>query len=218
MAEIERVKTNVFQEGKPVYLNFHTAQGVRDNQRRAVYSTTDPSENYGNWLCDVEEWANSGWRLHKRGGELPEEINRQKFPGYKEAALFYLTFTIAVKRETERHPLPPDVMSVLESISRSLNDEKQDLDKQYMALWRRRQELLWLAKTYNLDRLVYQNEDSENTRAVKDMLEFKLCGQDAPFLSEACLYDLVGKEDARTILALFRGIVEKIDPELTMEF
>lgn len=217
MAEIEKLKTSVFQEGKPVYLNIHTAQGVRENQRRAIYSTIDPSENYGHWLCDVEEWPNSGWQLTKRGGELPEELRRQKFPGYKEAAIFYLTFTIAVNRETTRHPLPVDVMQVLESLSRSLNDEKKDLNSRYVALWRKRLELRHLAETYNLDSVIWQTEDTDQTKAVKDMLEFQLCGQDSPFLSENCLYELVGKEDARTILALFRKIVERIDPEMTME-
>lgn len=35
----------------------------------------------------------------------------------------------------------------------------------------------------------------------------------APFFSEACLYNLVGKEDARTILGLIRNVLRAVGLE-----
>lgn len=38
--------------------------------------------------------------------------------------------------------------------------------------------------------------------------------EDAPFFSEACLYNLLGKEDARTVLALLRKAFESVGVNL----
>ena len=50
------------------------------------------------------------------------------------------------------------------------------------------------------------------TEAIERFIEFQLettpegCEEDVPFLSESVLYPLVGKTDARTILALWKNI------------
>ena len=86
---------------------------------------------------------------------------------------------------------------------------------------RRRWELKHLADKYNLTSLGYQNEDTDKAQELRRLLDFEHWMEKEektiPFFSEAVLYELEGKQDARTILALLSGVAEHIDPEIAKE-
>jgi len=45
-------------------------------------------------------------------------------------------------------------------------------------------------------------------REYMDLMRFTIMGQDAPFFSEGYLYEAVGKDDARSVLAYLRSLLE----------
>ena len=93
-------------------------------------------------------------------------------------------------------------------------------------------ELVCLAKAVGYTELAECIEEDipEPSGAIKELLEFYIYSlpkrdskdrlrwvpnkDEIPFFSETGLYDLIGKEDARTILCLLRRLVSEIDPAL----
>jgi len=201
------IKTDVFKEDQYLYLKF-----VESRTTGVYYLTRREAEadEYGEYLCDLEHFQKR-WRIRLRGGEiLPESIQRMGFNEREDAAQFYLAFKLNVAEETAKHPLPEDVTNYIERRSRDIREEAKDLSDRLHSVVMEQRSLRYLAEQYNLQRVMWETEEADDKEAVKDLLEFKI--GDVPFFSEAYLYDAIGKEDARTVLALVRNLVRLVDP------
>ena len=58
----------------------------------------------------------------------------------------------------------------------------------------------------------YASRESEIRRAVGELVSFKIHGEKAPFFTESYLYELIGKDDARSILSRVEGIQQALQP------
>lgn len=56
--------------------------------------------------------------------------------------------------------------------------------------------------------------DMPQRNSVQDLLKFTPAGSDSPLVSEAFLYDAIGKEEARTFLVLLQKVIDQIDPSV----
>jgi len=63
------------------------------------------------------------------------------------------------------------------------------------------------------DELNWHEDDAKSGSSINELLNFKREGEDVPFFSEAGLYDLVGKEDARSILSHLRAVLKDHAPD-----
>lgn len=132
----------------------------------------------------------------------------------EEAANFAYNFNKTVKETIDAKPLSQDLMSYLKTRARDLAREKQELMSNFVRIDNDFFSLEQLAKKYNIEDLLYTTESNLNSNCVEKLLDFKVYVNDeeVPFFSEVALYNLIGKEDARTVLALLSNVISKIDP------
>ena len=121
-----------------------------------------------------------------------------------------------MKDDIDKDAAIETMRKVVNQQARDWRDRKKRLSEMAQELAWSRAELIHLAETLGME------EDDEpmlnwhyllglqDTDPVDDIKELSIDGQ-VPFFSEAYLYELVGKEDARTILAMMRQVVSMID-------
>lgn len=102
--------------------------------------------------------------------------------------------------------VPKDIQQYLIIRRRLLNEEFEKC----RAIQRERQRLLNLAREYGIPKLEWATEESDPASAVSMVRSFCRTGSDIPFFSESELYELVGKEDARTILAIINRLIDQV--------
>ena len=108
---------------------------------------------------------------------------------------------------------PPGAATVPEDIQQYLILRGRLLDEEFQkcrAIQRERRRLLYLAREYEIQELEWATEESDPASAVSMARSFCLTGSDVPFFSESELYELVGKEDARTVLAIVDQLIDQV--------
>jgi len=100
-----------------------------------------------------------------------------------------------------------DLASYLNQRARDLQENRRTLK----ALLLEQRHLLSLAKKYGLDVVKSWCESGDSGKAVKELSEFCLDGGDVPFFCETTLYELIGKDDARTVLALIDNVLIQVE-------
>jgi len=192
-----------------------------DRGRGSTYSVRVPcEEGQEQEVCLVERVFSGSrkWSIRLRHASVPEEIRHVQFGSKESAASFYVLYRKSVRAEVERHPLPEDVTDFLVRRSRHLHDRQKTLESELVSVLMDQRQLLEIARRYNLDEAAWAVEDSDVETAVKKLLEFSVPSPDkeeegeCPFFSEQCLYSLIGKEEARTVLALVRGVLKFVSP------
>ena len=98
-----------------------------------------------------------------------------------------------------------------------MRDEERNVLSRLLDIRIERFGLRKLAEKHNLENIVWQTDDSDKEKVVRDLLQFSLSGGDIPLISETCLYDLIGKEDARTFISLLQNALNFVAPNVTQE-
>lgn len=132
------------------------------------------------------------------------------FPTKDLAYEFIVAFRKNMKRHVEERPLPDDVMDFIQQKARLLYDRKKLLISELYDVQSERHSLLTIARKYNVHEVECVLANADGNKIVKDLLEFKY--EENPFFSEETLYELIGKNDARTLLALISALVEYVEP------
>jgi hypothetical protein len=136
----------------------------------------------------------------------------------KEKAAHYLwSMWKSVEKIRVENPLPEDVVQYLSQRSSSLREEERNILSRLLDIRIERFGLRKIAEKQNLQNIVWQTDDCDKEKVVRDLLKFSLQGQDAPLISETCLYDLIGKEDARTLMSLLQNALNFVAPNVTQE-
>lgn len=120
-------------------------------------------------------------------------------------------FKIHTEKEIATHPLSDCLTNYIERRARDVANEKEALSNKLLNIIMEEGSLRNLAEKYNLEQVKWDTENSDKQKSVQNLLEFKI--GDVPFFSEAYLYEIIGKEEARTLLALVRNVVRLIDPK-----
>lgn len=184
----------------------------------------DANDKHGERLCEVRPspvdpttWLITSTNPH----EYLAYVRYQRFVSKEQAAWFLWSLRERCREITEKTPLSLVMCRYFEHRSRDLYEEERRLLSQFFRIRCERQQLLEFARQYHLDATEYQCEDSDNALAVRKLKEWKITLQDpdtkewneVPFVSEAALYPLLGKEDARTALALIEKLCEAVAPQ-----
>lgn len=176
------------------------------------------------WLGEVYPmYDHSGWKVEVVASNHDyEALKRLKFPTKEVAADALYTIRKTVDAITSATPLPETVMQFLEREADQLRREQQEIEGRLLHVRGKQAWLLEIAKTYGVERIKWSTKDSDAEAVVRKLLEFTLeFGKkkvtEHPFFSEATLYELIGKEDARSVLALLKQVVGFVSPSKATE-
>lgn len=164
-----------------------------------------------------------GWRwVETMPNELLPFVKNVTLPTSEIAASFLYAIKERADAFCKAHPIPQDLSGYLERKARDLWEAHQKLLHQF---WEVRHDLHMLnkfANQYGMETIKWQTEDVDQERIVRKLLEFSVFieaeNREVPFFSEVALYNLVGKDDARTILSLIKKLCNAIAPNIVSEY
>lgn len=209
-----------------------------DNPRfifRKVYEDTegyydvsvarDDDDKYGVNLGRVRFYDHKKpgyWIIRETSPEnLSEHLEAEKFDTKEKAALFAYEVHRRAEEYRTSKPLPDDVCHYLAGRAEELQKELQELRRRFFEIQIERCFLRKLGDRNQISRVMWNTNDSDNAKLVRDLLDFEVYVEaeerSVPFISEAALYNLIGKEDARTALALIHKICEAVAPDVMDE-
>jgi len=148
---------------------------------------------------------------------LLDAVKGMVFDQMEEAAYYLWSVLKMVKKFHSGNPLSEDVSQYLGQRSRSLRDEERNILSRLLDIRIERFGLRKIAEKYNLENIVWQTDDCDKEKVVRDLLKFSLSEGDVPLISETCLYDLIGKDDARTFMSLLQKALSFVAPNVTQE-
>lgn len=144
--------------------------------------------------------------------ELPQDA---RFPTKELAFQFVVMVRKAYLAEIKRVPLTENARGYIERRARSLRDRTSALISQLHDVRNEKWELLVLAREAGVREATFYVDDSDLGTAAKELLEYKY--GDHPFFSESCLYELIGKDAARSVLGMLERLLAIVKPEKAIE-
>lgn len=185
----------------------------------------DDEDTYGEYLGKiVKSHTGEEWRwVETRPEELLTYVRNIILPTEEIAA----SFLYAIKQRSDAyckaHPIPQDLSQYLERKARDLQEIDQKLLHQFWEVRNDRYMLHKFAERYGMERIQWYTEGSDKEETVKRLLEFSVFVEDegenkeVPFFSEVALYNLIGKEDARTVLSLVKDLCNSLAPNVAAD-
>jgi hypothetical protein len=162
--------------------------------------------------------ANNKWRWAETvPSDLLNTVKDIRFATKEDAADYLWSLLKMSKIFPSGNPVSEDVSQYLEQRSRSLRDEERNVLSRLLDIRIERFGLRKIAEKSNLENIVWQTDDCDKEKVVRDLLKFSPSGGDVPLISETCLYDLIGKEDARTFMSLLQKALSFVAPNVTHE-
>lgn len=114
--------------------------------------------------------------------------------------------------ETALVPLPEDLREWVNRQARNVGDRIKRAETELFDANVQARELNRLAEQYNLEMAALFTDHSDADAAVRNLINFKIEGDEAPFFSETVLYELIGKDAARSLLGTLRRMVSVVSP------
>lgn len=189
-------------------------------------------DQYGTFFCVLYGRGEKEWNICGcRPSDFLDHVQHLRFPTKELAAVAFYVIRQKVAEIVENKPLPQDIIRYLEDRSNNLREREQALLSEFWKIRSERWQLRKFAEKNQISSVRYRNEDTDQEAAVRKLLEFEVwvpkkavcdlvpdASADAyekvPFISEAALYNLVGKEDARMALSLVQNILEMVAPNI----
>lgn len=187
-------------------------------------------DRYGRPLCTLHGREENVWIIYECSpSDFLDHVRYLRLPTKELAAATFYAIRQKVSEIVENKPLPQDVIRYLEERSRHLREREQALLAEFWQIRSERWQLRQFAEKNQISSVYYQTEDTDQEAAVRKLLEFEVwvpkkavCDlvpdgendayEKVPFVSEAALYNLVGKQDARTALVMINDILEMVAP------
>lgn len=144
--------------------------------------------------------------------ELPQNV---RFPDKETAFAFVVMVRKAYLAEVARKPLTEIARRYIEDQARSLRARTAAAVTAMHDLQSEKWALLLMARECGVTEATHYVDDTDLGKAIDELLEFKY--GDHPFFSESCLYELIGKEDARTVLSMLKRLISVVAPEKGIE-
>lgn len=193
-----------------------------DGSGYVVSVAPDRKEDFGVRLCEVLRHGDGNPRWRVRAME-PRDLSRfvelLSFGSKEEAASFAHGLRQAVEEAALARPLPQHVEQYLRGRADDLGKEEQRLLAEFFRVRFERVQLRKFAEDHNLSEVLWRTKDTDHEAVLRKLLEFKVCvkRKEYPLFSEAALYELLGKEDARSVLSLMAKLATAISPKLAQE-
>lgn len=173
------------------------------------------NENDYHFLCYAiktdDQQGNVAFYIERQGFpyDLIKGINRVTFATPEQAGWFYyyLHRFGSIRGDIKA---TDTVIGLIKETARNLSTRSKAIRDEAFNVQHEMRVLKEFVKELNFpEDSIYELEDNDVVARVRDM---KLEGDDIPFFSEAKLYDLLGKEDARSVLGAINKLMEAIDP------
>lgn len=178
-----------------------------------------PVDDYGEPLCTVVRYAGHKWRITEtHPPDYKEQVSMMQFQDKEAAARYFLAVKRGVEQIVEAHPLPEDVARYLYERAKALREEEQHLKSRMLDIRGEKWDLNRFADRNQIQRVLWATEDSDTELAVRRLLEFNVTitidgvTESVPLFCERATYELLGKEDGRTLLALVGKVCNMIAP------
>lgn len=172
-------------------------------------------------LCILshDESTNQWMFVKTEPHDILTSVRQMKFDSQEAAANFLLAVQKCARNFQKEHPWPEDLQHYLINQTYDLITEYQQCCSRLRAIRNQLEQLRKFGIDGNIDSVTYATNDFDKDEIVKSLLEFTVFveKQEVPFVSEAALYPLLGKEDARTALALMKRICEALSPQIVIE-
>lgn len=174
-------------------------------------------------VCVVQTAYIAGkWRLESIGPSRDSGYDASGiglFADKEIAAHFAWCLVNRVEQIRTTQPLPANVMEYLNRRANELRDQKRRVESELIDLHSERFRLLRLAQQYGVESAAYLTDDADTDSILNKLLTFEVQKgkKTLPLFSEAYLYPLLGKDSARTLLALLRTLTEQIAPDLVLK-
>jgi hypothetical protein len=143
------------------------------------------------------------------------EFPPARFPNKEQALQFVVMVRQAYLAEIKRVPLTENARRYIEMRARTLRERTAALISQLYDVRNEKWELLILAREAGVEEATHYIDDSDLGAAINALLEYKY--GEHPFFSESCLYELIGKDAARSILGMMERLFAIVKPEKAIE-
>lgn len=157
-----------------------------------------------------KEYSGDGWFVETLALPDYDAIPTLRFDTKEDCAAFAVEVYMQVKHARNSSPIPDDIRRFLSEAIRELHEEEKALRTRNLSFVMRAKMLRRLAEAHGLGEIHRVQSDPDTI--VREIAEWKRQGDEYPFFSEATLYELVGKEDARTLLVFIRQLAGLVDP------
>lgn len=178
-----------------------------------------------NYFCVVQYYEyNKKWRIKppvNRASYKCLENFDCTFDTKEVAAAVAYTVIQTAKEAVEERPLPGDIVDYLNGRARILSEERRSLESRFININIEMHELREFAKKNKIKEVIWRTDDVDGHKVVNDIKKLEVMVKDdgkmveVPFFSETALYNLIGKDQARSVLALFDRLCKMVAPSLS---
>ena len=183
--------------------------------------------SYNRQFCELFQHGSEErgfyWKIYETTErKYTEFLNDIKFETKEQAAFFCHQFIERSSKIAETAPLPYDVTRYLEERENHLRKEEESTLEDFYRIREERYRLREVAKRNQISSIMFHTQWIDKEKAVNELLTFevhiKADGKEeyeaVPFISEAALYSLIGKDDARNVLVLINNICNMVAPNI----
>ncbi len=194
-----------------------------------AFVSTEANERYPRQLGTLyknESTKKTGWSWYDvSNSSFHEYVAHIVFPEMEIAANFLYALMDKSNKYCLEQPVAEDIKRYLERKAIDLRKEEQEILGRFWGIRAERSQLFQFAKQNRISGLRYLTEDTDDEKLVRDLLQFEIHIEDkddgefktVPFVSETSLYNLIGKEDARTAMVLIRNLCDRIAPHIAVD-
>lgn len=162
--------------------------------------------------ADYPYWYVSDWSSTSK---LAMKFNNARFPTKELAFQFVVMVRQAYLEEIKRRPLTESAHRYIETRARSLRERTSRLVSELHDLSNEKWALLILSREAGVEEATHYVDDSDLGAAITELLDYQY--GEHPFFSESCLYELIGKDAARSILGMMKRLIAIVKPEKSIE-
>lgn len=176
-----------------------------------------PQDSVGESLLDLRGDHQEGWKITKvHPTSLLVYIPQTRFQTKEMATDFVYALRAACKKVSEKAPLPVDLVHYLDERTRELSGQEEHAVSQLIQVRREFHTLARLAERGQIKAKPYLNYSTSEESLLEELLDFEVNveGKNTPLISESALYHLIGKDEARTFLSLFKKVARVISPRM----
>ncbi len=143
---------------------------------------------------------------------VPQAVRNIVFPTAEHAGAVGVAICLAHDRSMKQFTVPKALLDAIEAAERNARDlEKAARDVAFQVAYTRHS-ANQLRKAAGLPEKEWKDDDLLETLKTFTLGAGKAKHMRHPFFTEATLYDLLGKEDARSVLGIIEQVKRRIDP------
>lgn len=209
------------QEPRFIFKSYSSCPEDDGNHYRVSVAFKD-DDQFGRPLCEVvDSFGENKWRITATTpSDYHGHVMYAVFPTKEVAAHFFYSLHQRSEALNQIRQLPDDLVQYLEDRARHLRSEEEETGRHFIQVRHERYALNQFASRNQLKTLDAFTDDADPGNSVRKLLSFSITGEGKdkiPFFSETSLYELIGKNAARTLRSLLRKVCQEVAPNVVEE-